>query len=97
LVVGHDDFVEEPATIRGTPIIRLHTKALTAHAAERSSVTSSRPAEPWGRKLYRDLPLRKVSLPETETIDLAMTPYFTWANRGDAYMRIWLPLAGAAE
>jgi hypothetical protein len=96
-VVGHDDFVEEQTTIRGTPIICLHTEALTVQATEDFSVTSSHPVEPWEGKLYRDLPVRKAPLPRTGTIDLEMTPYFTWANRGDAYMRIWLPLAGVGE
>jgi DUF1680 family protein len=96
-VVGQRDFVEEIATINGVPIVRVRAKALTDRGSGQLQAQPARSSSPWGRELYRELPDYRGNLPETGVVDLSFTPYFIWANRGDAYMRIWMPRAGANE
>jgi DUF1680 family protein len=48
---------------------------------------SARPAQPWGRELYRE------RRPAAATpVDVRLIPYYAWANRGPSEMSVWLPL-----
>jgi DUF1680 family protein len=46
-----------------------------------------RPAQPWGRELYRE----RRSAAATP-VDVRLIPYYAWANRGPSEMSVWLPL-----
>ena len=46
-----------------------------------------RKAEPWGQELYR----ARTEAPLVPT-QVAFVPYFSWANRGDGEMSVWLPV-----
>ena len=46
-----------------------------------------RPAQPWGRELYRE----RRSAAATP-VDVRLIPYYAWANRGASEMSVWLPL-----
>jgi DUF1680 family protein len=41
----------------------------------------------WGEKLYRPLTDR-----QPEEVDIRLIPYYTWGNRGQSEMTVWLPL-----
>jgi len=43
--------------------------------------------------LYQPIQPRNFKIPRKETIDLTLIPYYAWANRGIAYMDVWIPLA----
>jgi DUF1680 family protein len=43
--------------------------------------------------LYRPLKPAHFEIPETGTVDIELIPYYAWANRGLAYMDVWMPLA----
>ncbi len=46
-----------------------------------------RPAQPWGRDLYRERRPAAVT-----SVNVRLIPYFAWANRGPSEMSVWLPL-----
>lgn len=51
-------------------------------------------AEPWGDgELYRPLQVGSHNSPEQGTVDVEIIPYYAWANRGLAYMDVWIPVA----
>ncbi|MHC4167279.1 MAG: glycoside hydrolase family 127 protein [Planctomycetota bacterium] len=41
----------------------------------------------WNETLYR-----RISPQDTETREIRLIPYYTWANRGDSEMTVWIPL-----
>jgi DUF1680 family protein len=41
----------------------------------------------WGGALYREISHQK-----PRTIDIRLIPYYTWGNRGESEMTVWLPL-----
>lgn len=43
----------------------------------------------WRGRLYRDFGEGRV--PDRRTVTLKAIPYFSWANRGPAAMRVWIP------
>lgn len=45
----------------------------------------------WSGQLYRDLPA--TSALAMNAFHLVLIPYYTWDNRGDSEMTVWLPLA----
>jgi DUF1680 family protein len=45
------------------------------------------PRGEWTGRLYRD----STTAPAPREIDLTLTPYFAWANRGPGEMTVWLP------
>src|SRR5204863_9317560 len=46
---------------------------------------------PWQGRLYR--PVGAGGEPERQPATLTAIPYYAWANRGPAAMRVWLPRA----
>ena len=57
------------------------------------SSTDDRP-KPWGEgELYRPLWVNPSSIRGQGTVEVEMIPYYAWANRGLAYMDVWIPLA----
>jgi len=46
----------------------------------------------WDNTLYR-----KVVSEEPTAIDLRLIPYYTWGNRGDSEMTVWMPLTSAGQ
>jgi DUF1680 family protein len=47
----------------------------------------------WDGVLYRPLAARPLPQPATGTVQLDLIPYYAWANRGEAFMQVWTPLA----
>ena len=41
----------------------------------------------WSKRLYREL-----SRENGREIDIRLVPYYTWGNRGNSAMTVWLPL-----
>jgi uncharacterized protein len=79
-------------------VVVLEGKALTAKGREQFVKKNLPEAAPmqsggWDDLLYRKLTPRELKAPETGTFDVTLIPYYAWANRGPAYMRVWIPLA----
>lgn len=101
------DGVFLPENIKFTPhpgpkalgrLIVLKGKALTSagrdrYAGENSRRVKAGPAGDWGNQLYRKFRPRGVKGAEHGTVDITLIPYFAWANRGVAFMEVWIPLA----
>jgi DUF1680 family protein len=69
---------EQHLDISGEPVVAL------SGPAKRRTVTT-------GAVLpYEDVGAAK-ELSVREAADVTAVPYFTWANRGEAHMRVWLP------
>jgi DUF1680 family protein len=64
---------------------RTDEKAATV-AIEGEALAS--PSGEWSGRLYRELD----SGAPTREIDVKLVPYFTWGNRGDCEMTVWIPL-----
>lgn len=65
-------------------------------AFERANVQSSRQetGSPWGEgQLYRPMPPVHRTTVDEGTVDIELIPYYAWANRGLAYMDVWVPMA----
>ncbi|KPK42990.1 MAG: hypothetical protein AMJ65_06965 [Phycisphaerae bacterium SG8_4] len=43
--------------------------------------------------LYKPLKPRHLNIPNEGTVEISLIPYYAWANRGLAYMDVWMPLA----
>jgi hypothetical protein len=52
------------------------------------------PDQPWP---YVDESDAGSSLAESGAVEVALTPYHDWANRGPSTMRVWIPAANALE
>ena len=46
-----------------------------------------------GDWLYRPMTPRKLPPARERLVPITLTPYYTWANRGLAFMEVWIPLA----
>ncbi len=44
-------------------------------------------------ELYRPMKPAASELPESGAVEVELIPYYAWANRGLAYMDVWIPLA----
>ena len=51
------------------------------------------PTRAWANDLYREFRPRALKAPQTGTVGVTLIPYFAWANRGVAFMEVWIPLA----
>jgi DUF1680 family protein len=51
-----------------------------------------RPGPDWGDMLYRPFQARPLPPADTGMVEITLTPYYTWANRGESYMEVWIPL-----
>ena len=47
----------------------------------------------WTDELYRRMRPRKLPRAEEGTVKVSLIPCYAWANRGRAYMEVWIPLA----
>jgi DUF1680 family protein len=80
-------------------IVTLTCDALTRAGKERfvrQILAKSAPPQDsrsWKETLYRPLRGRNLRRPQAGTVRVTLIPYFVWANRGEAYMQVWTPLA----
>ena len=51
------------------------------------------PASDEDDRLYRPLTPRALKEPDGGLVEISLVPYYTWANRGLAFMEVWIPLA----
>jgi DUF1680 family protein len=95
-----------PANIRPTPQYRddflggvtvVHCTALTRKQLEAAGNAGSENVlnvAPWPEgELYRPMKHARADMPAGGTVDIQLIPYYAWANRGLAYMDVWIPLA----
>jgi hypothetical protein len=79
-------------------IVVLEGKALTFRGRDRfveqtAGVPAADQRGDWADRLYRPVPPRDLPPPEGDTVDIALIPYYAWANRGESMMEVWIPLA----
>jgi hypothetical protein len=75
--------------LKGKAITKNDQKLLVKKNEQVSSVVDS---SGWNQMLYRQLIPSQEASSGTGSQDLTLIPYFTWANRGPAYMSVWIPL-----
>jgi DUF1680 family protein len=51
----------------------------------------------WTGILYKKVVPAEIPIPEKASGDLKLVPYYSWANRGPAYMMVWIPGAIALK
>jgi DUF1680 family protein len=51
----------------------------------------------WTGILYKKVVPAEIPIPEKASVDLKLVPYYSWANRGPAYMMVWIPGAIALK
>ncbi|MCK5443370.1 MAG: glycoside hydrolase family 127 protein, partial [Maribacter sp.] len=76
----------------------LKVKALTLEEKEdfvkSGAVAKNTNTSTWkGEELYRPMNRTQVEYGATGSVDVELIPYYAWANRGLAYMDVWIPLA----
>ena len=47
----------------------------------------------WNDLLYRPHEARALKQPDADIVEVALIPYYSWANRGLSRMEVWVPLA----
>lgn len=47
----------------------------------------------WEGVLYRKYIPKNLPKPENASLELTLIPYYAWANRGPAFMTVWIPMA----
>ena len=80
-------------------IMVLKGKALTQK--EKESFAKNNPQESTNQvssdwkenELYRPIKITSESTHEKGSVEIELIPYYAWANRGLAYMDVWIPLA----
>ncbi|NQV31600.1 MAG: glycoside hydrolase family 127 protein, partial [Phycisphaeraceae bacterium] len=97
-----------PESIKLTPVHRpeflggvtvLKGKALTKEGKDAFLRTRGEPSHSvynaaWrDGELYRPVTPVQSRLPEAGTVNVELIPYYAWANRGLAFMDVWVPLA----
>lgn len=85
------DFLGGVTVIKGEALNRKEKE----NFVRRISTASEETDVPWGEgELYRPMTSRGRNLPKSEgSVDIELIPYYAWANRGLAYMDVWIPLA----
>jgi len=74
----------------------LNGAALTCEGCERfiqDNPEARLPSVVGNDVLYQPLKPRDLNIPSEGTVEISLIPYYTWANRGLAYMDVWIPLA----
>ena len=64
---------------------------------EQTAAAEPPPPVEWEGLLYQPLTPRELPVPDGETVDVTLIPYFAWANRGISFMEVWIPLARRTE
>ncbi len=103
-----DNGIYFPENIHFTPrldkqllggVVVLEAHALTAAGKDRfvrEVVANADPVKDdrnWEGLLYRRFQGRTIAEPTTGMIPVTLIPYYAWANRGEAFMQVWTPLA----
>ena len=85
------DFLGGVVVLKGTALTQ---EGLETFQGMNYRSSSGETANPWPQgELYRPLVPRHWDLPQEGRVDIEFIPYYAWANRGLAYMDVWLPLA----
>ena len=79
-------------------VVVLKGKALTTKDRDRfmkknKPVASVQDSTGWKSLLYRKFIPQNLNTSEAGSLDITLIPYYAWANRGPAYMTVWIPLA----
>ena len=86
-----ENFLGGVTVLKGKALNQKEKRNLTGKYTDESSDF----VEPdWNEdELYRPIIFKSESLPETGSVEIELIPYYAWANRGLAYMDVWIPLA----
>jgi DUF1680 family protein len=91
------DLTPRPGKDEFADMTVLEGSALTFAGRDRFVRDTVRAAPPaareWGRALYRTFQPRELPQPAAGTVPISLIPYFAWANRGQSFMEVWIPLA----
>lgn len=56
-----------------------------------NKIISSMADTAWTGALYQKVVPKTMPIPTEVSVDLTLVPYYAWANRGSAYMMVWIP------
>lgn len=89
------EFTTEKCSSSLDGLIALKTKALTMEERDRylaSNKIDNTPADTtWNGPLYQKVQPASHPVPTEASQELTLIPYYAWANRGPAYMTVWIP------
>ncbi len=85
------DFLGGVTVLKGQALNQEEKETFVAYNSQLSEKQTS---SDWKEgELYRPLKANEVSHPVEGSVELELIPYYAWANRGLAYMDVWIPLA----
>ena len=86
-----DDFLGGVTVLNGTALTHNGKQGLLRDNAGSENVAN---VVQWKEgELYRPMKHARFDMPTDGTVDIQLIPYYAWANRGLAYMDVWIPLA----
>jgi hypothetical protein len=86
-----DDFLGGVTVLNGTALTHERKQALLSDKSVSEDVSN---VFQWKEgELYRPMKPTRSDMPTAGTVDIELIPYYAWANRGLAYMDVWIPLA----
>jgi len=90
--VRHDpELLGGVTLLEGTALTSRGRDRFVRKVANRANPPSGR--ADWEDSLYRTFRPRKLEPAGEDTTSITLIPYYAWANRGLAYMEVWIPLA----
>ena len=86
-----DDFLGGLTVINGKALTHDGKRQMSRDNAGSKNVANG---VPWkDGELYRPMTLARTETTPEGTVNIQLIPYYAWANRGLAYMDVWIPLA----
>lgn len=86
-----DDFLGGVTVLHGTALTGEGRQALLSDKSASASVANV--ADWTAGQLYRPIKPNRSDMPTVGTVDIELIPYYAWANRGLAFMDVWIPFA----
>lgn len=86
-----DDFLGGLTVLKGRAMDRSEKEA---YLKNNPSLSGERNVPDWDEsELYRPMKMDEKSGTEPGSVQVQLIPYYAWANRGLAYMDVWIPMA----
>lgn len=86
-----DDFLGGVTVLKGKA---LNSDEKETFVTNNPQLSEKQSATAWKEdELYRPFKASKISNPVEGSVEIELIPYYAWANRGLAYMDVWVPLA----
>ena len=84
------DFLGGVTVLKGNALTFKGRDQFIKESAGPEALKPAADADDW---LYRPLTPRAHKIPDDGIVEISLTPYYAWANRGLSMMEVWIPLA----